>query len=146
MERAQARGLSRSRIARLLSVASDELSIGARISLLSNELLGYPYSPNPLIGSAETAEVFTASLDGFDCVTFIETVLALARSFDIDEFVTALRRIRYDGGCVRWERRNHYMTSWIRNNAREGIVGPIATSDLPMVVRERVLDVVPGLA
>ncbi|HJU28810.1 MAG TPA: N-acetylmuramoyl-L-alanine amidase-like domain-containing protein, partial [Candidatus Binataceae bacterium] len=42
--------------------------------------------------------------------------------------------------------RNHYMTSWIRNNAREGIVRPIATRDLPMVVRERVLNVVSGLA
>ena len=45
---------------------------------LSRYFLGHPYQINPLIGSAGTPEVFTVSLDAFDCVTFVETILALS--------------------------------------------------------------------
>jgi hypothetical protein len=114
--------------------------------MLSRQFLGRPYKSNPLIGSAEIAEVFTASLDGFDCVTYIETVLALARASDIDELIEQLRKIRYERGLVDWRRRNHYMTAWIRNNIRNGILKPIPMPRVPMVSRDRVLDTVAGLA
>ncbi len=81
-----------------------------------------------------------------DCVTYIETILALARASNIDDFIEWLRKIRYDQGRVRWERRNHYMTRWIRNNVREGIVRPVSVPAVPIISRERVLNVVPGLA
>lgn len=142
----QPRGLSRRRVDQLLSESKGETFAGSRIDLLSRRFLGHPYQPNPLIGSAAEAEVFVASLDGFDCVTFIETVLALALSSNADEFIEWLRKIRYEEGCIQWERRNHYMTGWIRNNVREGIVRPLITSDVPIVSRERVLDALPGLA
>jgi hypothetical protein len=90
--------------------------------------------------------VFTASLDGFDCVTYIETVLALARASNVDDFIEWLRKIRYEQGRIQWERRNHYMTLWIRNNVREGIIGPVSMPAVPILSRERVLNVVPGLA
>jgi hypothetical protein len=90
--------------------------------------------------------VFTAALDGFDCVTYIETILALARASNVDDFVEWLRKIRYDRGRIRWERRNHYMTLWIRNNVREGIIRPVSMAAVPIVSRKRVLNVVPGLA
>ena len=51
----------------------DEPSTGSRINVLSHDFVGHSYKPNPLIGSANTPEVFTASLDGFDCVTYLET-------------------------------------------------------------------------
>ena len=38
------------------------------------------------------------------------------------------------------------MTFWIRNNVREGIVRPVSTPAIPTVSRERVLNVVAGLA
>jgi hypothetical protein len=60
--------------------------------------------------------VFTAFLDGFDCVTYLETILALTRASNVDDFIEWLRKIRFDQGRIRWERRNHYMTLWIRNN------------------------------
>src|SRR4051812_48620961 len=116
MEHAQPRGLSRRRVEQLLSKTKSQRSAGRRIESLSRHFLGTPYSINPLIGSAGTAEVFTVSLDGFDCVTYIETILALARSSSVGEFPTWLRKIRYVDGRVTWERRNHYMTQWIRNN------------------------------
>lgn len=146
MKQAQPRGLSRRRVTRLLSNANHDSSTGSRIDVLSRQFLGHPYRPNPLIGSADTAEVFTASLDGFDCVTYIETILALACASNVDEFIGWLRKIRYERGRIQWERRNHYMTLWIRNNVRERIIRPVSMPDVPTVRRERVLNVVPGLA
>jgi hypothetical protein len=145
MKYAQPRDLSRRRVEHLLSKTKPERSASGRIDLLSRHFLGYPYKPNPLIGSADIAEVFTASLDGFDCVTYIETVLALARASNVDDFVKWLREIRYDQGRIQWARRNHYMTQWIRNNQRNGILKPVPMPRVSTVSRQRVLNVVPGL-
>src|ERR1700730_667593 len=112
----QPRGLSRRRVEQLLSKTKYDRSAGRRIDVLSRHFLGHAYKPNPLIGSADTAEVFTASLDGFDCVTYIETIVALARASNVDDFTGWLRNIRYERGRIQWERRNHYMTFWICNN------------------------------
>ena len=145
MKHAGLRGLNRRRVEQLLSKAKHEDVAARRIEILSRNFLGLPYQPNPLIGSADTAEVFTASLDGFDCVTYIETVIALARASNIDDFTEWLRKIRYERGRIEWKRRNHYMTDWIRNNVRSGIVKPISIPAIPTLSRERVLNVVPGL-
>lgn len=146
MKHVQPRGLSRRRVEQLLSKTRYDGSVAGRVELLSRHFLGRPYKANPLIGSADTSEVFTASLDGFDCVTYIETVLALARASNVDDFTEWLRKIRYVHGRIRWDRRNHYMTAWIRNNVRSGIIKTVSLPALPIVSRERVLDVVPGLA
>jgi len=146
MENSQPRGLSRRRVQNLLAQTKHDRSTCNRIDILSRQFLGQSYQPNPLTGSAGTPEVFTASLDGFDCVTYIETVLALARASNVDDFAEWLRTIRYAHGRIQWERRNHYMTLWIRHNLRERIVGPVSMPAVPLVSRERVLDAVPGLA
>ena len=145
MKHVQPRGLSRRRVAELLLETKHDRSAGSRIDVLSRHFLGHSYKPNPLIGSADTPEVFTASFDGFDCVTYIETIVALARASNVDDFTKWLRKIRYERGRVQWERRNHYMTLWIRNNVREGIIRPVSMPAVPILSRERVLNVVPGL-
>ncbi len=146
MKHAQPRGLSRQRVKQLLSETKNDRCAGSRIDVLSRHFVGHSYQPNPLIGSADTAEVFTASLDGFDCVTYIETIVALARASNVDDFTEWLRKIRYERGRIQWKRRNHYMTRWIRNNVREGIIRPVSMPTVPILSRERVLNVVPGLA
>jgi N-acetylmuramoyl-L-alanine amidase-like len=146
MKRAQPRGLDQRRVERLLSKTRHDNFTCSRIDVLSRHFLGYSYKPNPLIGSAEKAEVFTASFDGFDCVTYIETIVALARASNVDAFIECLRTMRYERGCVQWARRNHYMTAWIRNNVRNGILRPVSVSAVPTLVRDRVLNVVRGLA
>jgi len=146
MKHAQPRGLSRRRVEQLLSETQYDRLVGSRIDVLSRHFLGHPYIPNPLIGTADTAESFTASFDGFDCVTYIETIVALARASNVDDFIEWLRKIRYERGRIQWERRNHYMTTWIRNNVRAGILRPVSMPSVPILSRERVLDVVPGLS
>lgn len=145
MKGPQPPGLSRRRVEQLLSGAKHDRSCSSRVDLFSRRFLGRPYKPNPLIGSADTAEVFTASLTGFDCVTYLETVVALARASSVDGFVEWLRKIRYEQGLIQWHRRNHYMTHWIHNNVRNGIMKAVSKPAVPTLTRERVLDAVPGL-
>jgi hypothetical protein len=57
-----------------------------------------------------------------------------------------LRKIRYERGSIQWYRRNHYMTLWIRNNVREGIIRRVSMMAVQTVSIERVLNAVPGLA
>ena len=146
MKHAQAQGLDRRRIEQLLAKVKDEHSVAGRIDSLSRSFLNYRYKENPLIGSPDTTEVFTVALDGFDCVTYIETIVALARASTVADFTEWLRKIRYQQGRIEWQRRNHYMTGWIRNNERQGLIRPIPMPNTLTVSRERRLNVVAGLA
>ncbi|MDL1951710.1 DUF1460 domain-containing protein, partial [Acidobacteria bacterium ACD] len=128
----------------LLWAAAGLPSLGARVELLSGLLLGLPYRAEPLGGGPDAREVLDASLDGFDCVTYVETVLALSRSARAEDLASWLRRVRYDGGRVEWRHRHHYMTGWLRANARAGLVRSVAPRGLA-ASRERLLDCVPGL-
>ena len=119
-------------------------SLADRIDRVSARLLGRPYLANPLGGGPGRPEALRASLAGFDCVTYVETVLAVALSRDADEFLHTLRRIRYRGGRPSWSTRNHYMTGWARANAALGIVRDLARKP-ETVVRHRTLSVVPGI-
>jgi N-acetylmuramoyl-L-alanine amidase-like len=143
MKRAQPRSLSRRRIQELLSIAESGASAGARIEAVSKEFLGLPYS-STLVGSAEEPEVFVASLDKFDCVTYIETVLSIACTSNPSQFAEFLRHLRYDRGRVAWDRRNHYMTQWIRNNRRNGALREISAR-VPGRTKTRVLNIICGL-
>ena len=119
-------------------------TVGDRVEFHSGDLLGSPYAVNPLGGSPGGSEVLSASLEAFDCVTYVETVLALSRASSPAEFAARLRAIRYDGGRVEWARRNHYMTAWIRSNVKGGAVKRIG-GGAAAVRKERTLDAVPGL-
>lgn len=107
--------------------------------------MGDPYRGNTLGGSPSSDESFTASLDAFDCLTYVESILALAGASDLRKFADNLRCIRYRNGNVGWVSRNHYMTAWIRNNVRAGFVSN-QTKGSGLIDRSRKLNVVEGLA
>jgi hypothetical protein len=136
--------LDRALVADILRQIEPIHRIGPRVEAASRRFLGYPYRSNPLIGSLEEEEIFTVSLKGFDCVTYMETSLALARATSPAAFVSNLSLIRYSGGVVSWKTRHHYMTQWIRENERAGIVRS-RTLGASVVARQRRLDVVEGL-
>ncbi len=136
--------LDRKRVRQILRRVKPVSGIGSRIAAISEEFLEYPYMKNMLIGDLDQEEVFTASFSGFDCVTYVETVLALARASSTEEFVGNLQYIRYADGEVDWKKRNHYMTTWIRNNSRAGVVRN-RTRGPGLVERRRCLNVLHGL-
>ena len=118
--------------------------VGTRMDAVSRFFLNAPYVREPLGGSQFEKEALTVSIEGFDCVTYIEYVLALARSETPAEFIDCVRRLRYSNGVVDWAKRNHYMTGWIRINVRAGFVRDL-TNGRGLVERQRRLTVVAGL-
>jgi hypothetical protein len=99
--------------------------IAARIAAISHGLLGARYRGHTLIGGPKRPEVFVTREDGFDCVTFCETVLAAALSRRPDDFVPALRMIRYHDGIVTYYARNHYFHEWCARNVANGLCGDV---------------------
>jgi hypothetical protein len=114
-------------------------TVGARLKLITARLLGRPYFVNPLVGSATEPEVFVATLDGFDCVTLVETSLALAWAADVPQFLALLCEIRYRNGEVSYARRLHYSTDWMKANVRRGFLKNI-TRGADTLVRTKTLD------
>lgn len=112
--------LARNITRQLLQATTPLPSIGERLRFITAHFLGKPYIIGPLIGSDTEPEVFTATYDGFDCVTYLETCLALAWAKSADEVPDILREIRYRNGSVRWEDRLHYTTDWSRYHIKRG--------------------------
>jgi hypothetical protein len=84
--------------------------------------LGRPYAQDTLIGGPEEDEKLVIDLSRFDCITYVETLLALSRSRSTKGFVSELERIRYRGGKVDWSSRHHYFADWMRQNEKRGVV------------------------
>ena len=107
---------SQTRLATLIDQAKVLPNIAQRIDFISGALRGTRYRGYTLIGGPRRPERFVVRDDGFDCVTFCETVLAAARASNFDEFETTLRSIRYHNGVVAWRERNHYFFEWGQHN------------------------------
>ena len=101
---------------------SKEESVARRIDAISEAFLGRRYRTRPLIGSPRVPEVLTLALEGFDCVTFVETVLALATIQTPEEFGRQLASIRYRGSQVDWNSRLHYATVWSSYQVARGVL------------------------
>ncbi len=115
---------------RLLRSIQHERPVRRRMDKISRLLLGSAYLVNPLGGGVGSAEVFTVSFSGFDCVTYVETVMAMARASTTSGFLRQLRKIRYREGRIEWTWRNHYMTDWIRENQAAGFLRNITRGSM----------------
>ena len=104
------------RLPRLIAQSRAFPGIAGRIDFISQGLLGVRYRGHTLIGGPRTPEAMVTREDGFDCVTFCETVLAAARANAVEEFAAILRQIRYQDGVVNWLTRNHYHHEWSQRN------------------------------
>lgn len=88
-----------------------------------------PYVAKTLeIGDTETLVV---NLQGLDCTTFVENVLAFSmllrqQEYSFDAFINNLEIIRYkDGVLDGYASRLHYFSEWIANNAEKTLVKDI---------------------
>jgi hypothetical protein len=116
---------SEAHIARLIEQGRAHGGISSRIDFISAALRGTRYLGYTLIGGPRRPEVFVARDDGFDCVTYCETVLAAAIARNIGEFESTLREIRYHNGVVTWRERNHYFFEWGQHNVANKICKPV---------------------
>jgi hypothetical protein len=95
--------------------------------------LGTPYREGTL--ESESPETLVVNLREFDCMTFVETVVALAcliRSGDksFERFRSLLQKIRYRAGRLQgYASRLHYFSDWVHDNQRKGVVRDV-TADI----------------
>jgi hypothetical protein len=88
--------------------------------------LGAPYVTGTL--ETEGAEHLVVNLRGYDCVTFVENVVALlwhvkSRGKSFETFRRLLQKIRYRQGRLQgYSSRLHYFSDWIHDNQKKGIV------------------------
>jgi hypothetical protein len=109
------------RIGRLIDEAQSKGSISEKIDFISRALRGTRYLGYTLIGGPQRPEQFVVRDDGFDCVTFCETVLAAARAGSHDRFNAVLKTIRYHDGVVSWRERNHSFFEWGQHNVENQV-------------------------
>ena len=87
-------------------------------------------------GDATRAEPLTLWLTRFDCVSLVESCLAVARAARTsrstptwDDFAREIERMRYRGGKRgSYASRLHYFSEWISDGARRGLLQDIAPS------------------
>ena len=93
------------------------------------KFIGVPYVGGTLDRAEEEKLVINTS--ELDCTTFVEIVTALTRCMsgngkrDFSDFCRQLQHVRYINGEIAYEKRQHYVTVWISDNAEEGIVTDI---------------------
>jgi hypothetical protein len=127
----------------LLRLATRARSLPGRLARLSEALLGRPYLAGPLSGPGGP-EVLVERLDAFDCVTFVESVLALGWSRRPEDYPQHLRALRYQGGALSWATRRHYTSAWLAENAAEGRLTPLLVERWHPQGPPRTLDLLAG--
>ncbi|KTD40164.1 N-acetylmuramoyl-L-alanine amidase-like domain-containing protein [Legionella parisiensis] len=106
-------------------------SMPDRIDWISSQFLGLPYILGSL-GEGATArydQFPRYRVDGFDCETYVDTVLSLAVANSLASFQQCIDKIRYKNGAVSYLYRNHFTgLDWNQNNQRSGILKDITLS------------------
>jgi hypothetical protein len=101
-------------------------SIGEIMQNIALKLLGSKYEAG-LLDQSKTETLFV-SLTKFDCVLFVENVLALTRGIVVKDyqystFVNNLTEQRYrDGKLTNYCSRLHYFSEWVADNEKRGHV------------------------
>lgn len=117
--------------------------IGDIIQTIAAQFLGTPHIEG-LLDRSKT-ETLSTSLQEFDCVLFVETVLAMARGIVVKDysshtFIKHLQQQRYENGEINgYCSRLHYFSYWIEDNQRRNIVTDI-TEDLGGILLNKKLN------
>ena len=118
----------------LSSLAKEkERPLGTVFFLAAQSMIGTPYVAG-LLGDGSVEEELRTPVVKTDCILFVETMLAVARTVrsggDFADFRSFILDSRYRDGKVRYfSDRVHYTTEWIRRLEAEGILRDI-TEDL----------------
>lgn len=110
---------------------SHQRPVGQALVSLARLMLGRPYIAFSLDG--EPAERLRLDLTAFDCVLFVEQLLALIHSHAIDDFPIQVRHLRYANAVPDYCQRNHYFSVWAQNAEKQGYIKDISP-DLPGAV------------
>ena len=98
---------------------------GEIVQALGERFLERPYLVGPL--DQTPTEQLVCRLDGFDCFTFDEAMLAMARtvkeeSYSYDRYKEYTRQLRYRNGDMSYCNRMHYYTAFVQQAEEEGVL------------------------
>lgn len=107
---------------------SREGDMPALVARVARTFVGRPYLANSLNEGkgGDDAEPLVCRLDAFDCVTLVESSVAIARAIssrqaDWPGYQGQLEKLRYrDGRREGYASRLHYFSEWIADNERRG--------------------------
>jgi len=112
-----------------------ETPVGRAATRVGELAIGTPYVAFTLEeylragGDPTATEPLTLSLTKFDCVSLVESCLAISRVADDsvppawERFASEMERMRYRGGVRRdYASRLHYFSEWISDGARRGLL------------------------
>ncbi len=103
------------------------------VEFYARQLLGTPYVAHTLEADKE---ILTINVHELDCLTFIETLYALARTtlnkrYSWRDYAANIENVRYRNGTMGdYSSRIHYMSEWIIDNHVRGNLVEV-TPDLP---------------
>jgi hypothetical protein len=120
-----------------------EYVFGLSIEKTSEQFLSVPYCGDALGegGSGKFDQDPLCRTDGFDCQTFVETVIVMSRATDQKSFESEMNKIRYAMGKPAYEMRLHFSeTQWIPENQRRGYFKDITEDFLPCVEQDVTVD------
>ena len=111
-----------------VSLENQRLSINQRLNKYSQLFLGKPYILYAL-GEGPEADFDQNPrfrFDGFDCETYVTTVIALSLSKNTQQFISLMNKIRYRNGTISFLNRHHFTDSdWNKYNQNAGIIKDI---------------------
>lgn len=117
--------------------------VGDVMAGIGISFIGTPYVAHTL--EVPGPEHLVVNLQGLDCTTFVENVLALSRCVKLKQtsfeaFTKQLQLIRYRSGIIRgYPSRLHYFIDWVGDNEKKGIVRDV-TRELGGVPLEKSID------
>lgn len=101
------------------------------------KLIDTPYAANTL--EVTDVEELIINGDQMDCTTFVEFVLAMSLckeqgdEMQESEFADYLQKIRYrDGKIEGYTSRLHYITEWIGDNVKKGLIEDVTATQSPV--------------
>ncbi len=114
------------------------LSMAQGVVAIGTTFIGNPYPKSNIDTTLRTVvggvvlqpiqdEMLVVNLKKFDCVTFVESMIALTQTQrnefpTMDIFKTNLSNIRYRNALVDYAARLHYFSDWLYENEKNGIV------------------------
>ena len=115
-------------------------NVTQRMEVISRPFIGLPYGQGGPLGEGPAGRFDQDPLyrfDTFDCTTFVETVMALALTDDVDSFEQKMDEIRYENSKVDYLTRNHFPSlQWIPNNIKNGLLKEVNHLVLPPAERK----------
>ncbi|HEX9401833.1 MAG TPA: N-acetylmuramoyl-L-alanine amidase-like domain-containing protein [Anaeromyxobacter sp.] len=116
---------------------------GARAAAATRAFVGAPYAPSPLGEGAGRDPDPRFRLDAFDCMTLVETAVALGSASSLAETRVALDDVRYSGAPTYAARNHEVLSQWIPANVAKGFIAE-ATAALPRGARRAVKEYTPA--